>query len=146
MRSRRVLFTLMAVMAISATALGQEINAGFNLSFPSGTTLFGFSGRYEASINSDFQWMVTPGIQFGGGATLFFIQGGVKHTLQQTPVYFAAEVGPIIGTFNGGSDTRFGFTPSVGYKVNEQWDLSFLIYTGVGTFVGFRAAYIFSRK
>lgn len=146
MRSRRFLLTLLATLCLTISAVAQEINGGVNLSFPSGTTLFGFSGRIESSINRDFQWMVTPGIQFGGGATLFFIQGGVKHTLQQTPVYFAAEVGPIIGTWAGNSDVRFGFTPSIGYRVNEQWDLSFQVYTGIGTFVGFRVAYIFKGK
>ncbi len=146
MLSKRFLPGLLAMLALTVGASAQEINGGVNLSFPSGTTLFGFSARIESSINRDFQWMVTPGVQFGGGATLFFIQGGVKHTLQQTPVYFGAEVGPIIGTFEGNSDVRFGFTPSVGYRVNEKWDLSFQVYTGIGTFVGFRVAYVFKEK
>lgn len=135
------------VVGFAMSARAQEINAGVNLSFPPGTTFFGFSGRYEAPINNDFKWMVTPGLQFGGGATLIFIQGGAKYTLQQTPVYFGAELGPVIGSGGGYSETKFGFTPTVGYRIDDQWDLSFQLYAGLGsTFVGFRFAYVFSKK
>lgn len=144
---RRILLLFVAMVGLSWTAVAQEINGGLNLSFPPGTTLFGFSGRYEAPINNDFKWMVTPGVQFGGGATLIFIQGGAKYTLQEAPVYFGAELGPVIGSGGGYSETKFGFTPSVGYRVDDQWDLSFQLYAGAwSTFVGFRFAYVFSKK
>jgi hypothetical protein len=146
MRVSRIIFLSLVGLGLSVGAFAQEINGGVNLSFPTGTTLFGFSARFENSINSDFQWMVTPGLQFGGGATFIFLQGGVKHTLRETPVYFAFEVGPVIGSGSGNSDTRFGFTPSVGYKLDQKWDFSFLLFGGLGsTFVGLRGAYVFKR-
>lgn len=143
---KRILFLILSVVGFAVSAQAQEINAGLNLSFPTGTTLFGFSGRYEASINDDFKWMVTPSIQFGGGITAVFIQGGVKYTLQDVPVYFGAELGPVFGSGGGYSETRFGFTPTVGYRVDEKWDLSFQLFAGIGTFAGLRFAYVFSRK
>lgn len=144
---KRILFLVFVGSCLAFSASAQEINGGVNLSFPPGTTLFGFSARFEGPINSDFQWMVTPALQFGGGTTFIFLQGGAKHTLRETPIYFAFEIGPVIGSGSGNSDTRFGFTPSVGYRVDEKWDLSFQIFGGLGsTFVGLRGAYIFKRK
>jgi len=143
---KRILFLMIVVAGFSFGARAQEINGGLNLAFPSGTTLFGFSGRYEAPINNDFKWMVTPALLFGGGATLIVLQGGVKYTLQSNPIYFGAELGPVIATGSGNSATSFGFTPTVGYRIDERWDLSFQIFIASGSAPGFRFAYIFSKK
>ena len=143
---KRILFLMVVVAGLSFNAQAQEINGGLNLTFPSGTTFFGFSGRYEAPINNDIKWMVTPALLFGGGATIIVLQGGVKYTLQSEPIYFGAEIGPLIASGNGNSATSFGFTPTVGYRINDQWDLSFQIFVASGSAPGFRFAYIFSKK
>jgi hypothetical protein len=135
---KRILCLAFFGLGLTIGVNAQEINGGAHLSFPPNTTLFGFSARFEGSINSDFQWMVTPGLQFGGGTTLVI--------LRETPLYIGMEIGPIIGT-GSGSETRFVFTPTVGYRIDEKWDLSFQLYAGYGsTFVGLRGAYVFKSK
>ena len=80
MRTRSLLIALFLV-GLANVALAQEINAGAIISFPSGGTLFGVSGRFEAPIENNFKWMITPSIQFGS-ATVFAIQGGAKYEFE----------------------------------------------------------------
>ena len=142
MRTRSLLIALFLV-GLANVALAQEINAGAIISFPSGGTLFGVSGRFEAPIENNFKWMITPSIQFGS-ATVFAIQGGAKYEFEDVGVYIGAELGPLFGSANGSSDTRFAFTPTFGYRFDQKWDISLQYFAASGiNFVGFRFAYIF---
>lgn len=143
----KILILALFLAGSSIVAQAQEINGGGILSFPPGTTYFGITARYEKEFASNFKWMVTPTFQFGGGASFITIQGGAKYQFDQAPLYIGAEIGPAFISAGGFSDTKFGFTPSFGYRIDETWDLSLQVYTGVGnTFIGFRVAYAFSKK
>lgn len=144
MSKRVVLIVVVLLAGIVSSASAQSISGGINLGFPSGTTLFGFSGRYEAPINEDFKWMATAGLQFGSGATLFSLQGGAKYEFEQN-FYVGAEIGPLFLSGSGYSDTRFGFTPTFGYKW-DKFDLSAQYFASDYNFLGFRFAYVFSER
>ena len=80
---RSIVIASFLVIGFSPQAFSQDITGGVDLYFGSGSTLFGFSGRYEAPINNQWSWMGTAGLGFGSGATLFTLQGGVKYTLPE---------------------------------------------------------------
>ena len=100
MHTRSLLLAVFFVAGLSSLAQAQEINAGAILSFPSGGTLFGVSGRFEAPIENNFKWMITPAIQFGS-ATVFSIQGGAKYAFEDIGIYIGAELGPLFGSSSG---------------------------------------------
>lgn len=136
------LFLLLGVCSLSRA---QDITGGVDLHFGSGSTLFGFSGRYEAPIKDQFSWMATAGLGFGSGLTLFTLQGGAKYTLEGN-VYLGAEIGPLFFSGSGASDTRFAFTPTVGYKW-DKFDISSRFFAGSGfNFFNIRFAYVFSSR
>lgn len=144
---RKALVLVLFLAGSSIVSLAQEINGGVEISFPSGVTLFGVTARYEKSFANNFKWMVTPSFQFGGGGSFITLQGGAKYQFDQAPLYIGAELGPAFISYGNNSETRFGFTPSFGYRVDETWDLSMQVFTGVGTtFVGLRFAYAFSKR
>ena len=141
--STRSLLIALFFVGFASVAKAQEINAGAILSFPSGGTLFGISGRFEAPIENNFKWMITPSIQFGN-ATVFAIQGGAKYEFDDVGIYIGAELGPLFASSGGSSATRFGFTPTFGYRFDQKWDISIQYFAGSEiNFVGFRFAYIF---
>lgn len=145
MSKRSIVFVaIVAFVGIFSSASAQEINGGINLGFPSGTTLFGFSGRYEAPINDDFKWMATAGLQFGGGFTLFTVQGGAKYEFEEN-FYFGAEIGPMFLSGSGYSGARFGFTPTFGYKW-DKFDFSAQYFASDYNYFGLRFAYVFSSR
>ena len=144
MTYRSIVIALFLLVGTCASLQAQEINGGLDLSFGRGTTLFGFSGRYEAPIEKKFDWMATAGLQFGSGITLFTLQGGAKFTFDEN-VYVGAEIGPLFASGSGASDTVFAFTPTLGYKW-DKFDFSSRIFLGGGgSLINFRFAYVFSK-
>ncbi len=142
---RSIVIASLLVFCFSTSALSQDITGGVDLHFGSGSTLFGFSGRYEAPIKDQFSWMATAGLGFGSGVTLFTLQGGAKYTLAEN-VYLGAEIGPLFFSGSGASDTRFAFTPTVGYKW-DKFDLSSRFFAGSGfNFFNIRFAYTFKSN
>ena len=146
MNAKSLLLAILLVAGLSSVAQAQEINAGAIIGFPSGGTLFGVSGRFEAPISNNFKWMVTPSLQFGF-ATVIAIQGGAKYEFEDLNFYLGAELGPLFISNNGSSDTRFGFTPTFGYRFSEKYDFSFQYFTGGDqvSYTAFRFAYIFKQ-
>ncbi len=144
MSNKFLLVAVVLLVGIVSSASAQSISGGVNLGFPSGTTLFGFSGRYEAPINDDFKWMATGGLQFGSGVTLFTLQGGAKYEFEEN-FYVGAEIGPLFLSGSGYSDTRFGFTPTFGYKW-DKFDFSAQYFASDYNFLSLRFAYVFSSR
>ncbi len=133
------------MLRVCSLSMAQDITGGVDLHIGSGSTLFGFSGRYEAPIKDQFSWMATAGLGFGSGVTLFTLQGGAKYTFDEN-VYLGAEIGPLLFSGSGASDTRFAFTPTVGYKW-DKFDLSSRFFVGSGfNFFNIRFAYVFSSR
>ena len=145
MIARSVVVASFLLASVCASAQSTSITGGVDLYFGSGATLFGFSGRYEAPIKDQWSWMGTAGLGFGSGATLFTLQGGAKYTLQEN-IYLGAEIGPLFASGSGASETRFGFTPTVGYTW-DKFDVSSRFFVGSGfNFFNLRFAYVFSSK
>lgn len=139
-RSVVLAFCLLAGTGMSLSA--QNFSLGPELTFGSGTTLFGVSGRYEKSFEKQFSWMGTLGLDFGSGITLITLQGGVKYTINKD-LYFGAELGPLFASGGNDSATRFAFTPTIGYKW-DKFDLSSRFFLGSGlNLFNIRFAWVF---
>jgi hypothetical protein len=168
---KKLIFSLSFVVLSIGAAFSQEgkFSGGLELGLPLGTAAdavglgFGLSARYEAPIQDKLNWFATAGFVSysgkeyttnffgqpltvkGSSVTMIPIQGGVKYYFQESDngFYGSGELGLFIASGSGSSDTKFGFTPGLGYRL-EKFDLSarFNAVSDFNTF-GIRAAYIF---
>jgi hypothetical protein len=160
-----ILSVFFVAVAFSAAFSQGNFSAGLELALPLGTFSdavgigFGATARYEAPIQDKLSWMGTTGfVSFTGktitipgfgsiksdGGTLIPIQGGVKYYFQEASngFYASGELGVFIFTGTG-SETKFGFSPGVGYRL-EKFDFSgrFQIISNAN-YLGARVAYVF---
>ncbi|NOS94291.1 MAG: hypothetical protein HOP30_20445 [Cyclobacteriaceae bacterium] len=168
---KKFIFSLTFVVLVIGSAFSQDgkFSGGLELGLPLGTAAdgvglgFGLSGRYEAPIQDKLNWFATAGfISYSGkeyttnffgqtltvkgsSVTMIPLQGGVKYYFQESDngFYGSGELGLFIASGSGSSDTKFGITPGLGYRL-EKFDLSarFNVVSDFNTF-GIRAAYIF---
>jgi hypothetical protein len=149
----KLLFSALLVFAM--TPAFSQFSAGLDLGFPSGDwsnywgTGFGVSGRYEAQIQPKLNWTASIGfLSFSASKsgysseTIVPVTGGVKYYFQKSNAgfYGAADLGLYFPNNNAG--TKFGFSPGIGYRVN-QLDFAFRynVVTDI-SYWGLRAAYI----
>lgn len=136
-------------------------------------TGFGLSLRYEKEIQDKLNWTASAGfVSFSGksyttivgvnpntfqpiygkkdfsSVTVIPITGGIKYYFQESNkgFYGAADIGFFIASGGGSSNTKFGFSPGVGYRL-EKFDFSFR-FNAVSdvNYLGLRAAYIIPGK
>ncbi len=168
---KKIILTFSFVVFALVAAFSQDgkFSGGLELGLPLGTAAdgvgigFGLSARYEAPIQDKLNWFATAGFLSysgkdfttnilgqpftvkGSSLTLIPIQGGVKYYFQESDngFYGSGELGLFIASGSGSSETKFGFTPGIGYRL-EKFDLS-ARYNAVSDFntFGIRAAYIF---
>ena len=146
MKNLKLFVVVMVFLTLSKSycfSQSSETSGGVDLSFLRGTTAFGFSARYEVPFKSSVKWMATGGLGFGSGITLLSLQGGAKYNFEGSDVYAGLEIGPLFLFGNGNSESRFTFTPQVGYRF-DKFDVSLRYYVGNGVdFANLRFAYIF---
>ena len=166
---KKVLFSVMALMALSFAASAQKDNLkfsagpeiGFAIGNFSNTHSFGIgaSAQLEFSIQEKVNATVTAGVlSFTGksagsnvkfqGQSFIPVRAGVKYFL--TPgVYGALQAG--VAFLNNGGGTAFSYSPQIGYefktKTNKAIDLGFKYegYSKNGSLgaLGLRVAYVF---
>ena len=133
----------------------------------------GASARYEQEIQDKLNWTASVGfVSFAGksyttlvgydpitfkpiygsekysSVTVIPVTGGIKYYFQESNAgfYGAADIGFFIASGGGASNTKFGFSPGIGYRL-EKFDFTFR-YNAVSdvNYLGLRAAYIFPSK
>jgi hypothetical protein len=154
---KKIILSVFFAIITSGFAFSQgNFSAGLELGFPLGTFSdvynvgFGANGRYEAPIQTKLNWTVTAGfLSFGSkyfsSITMIPIQGGLKYYFQRSNsgVYGNADLGLFFASGNGGSETKFGFSPGFGYR-SGKFDLlgRFNVVSNLNYF-SLRAAYVF---
>ena len=160
---------LALVLLFTASSALAQFSLGFDFQLPMGSfgdgfyTGFGGSARYDKGINDNLSW--TAGIGYASygskasipgaslSASIVPITGGIKYyfTESNKGFYGGADLGVYIVTASvsvsgfsvSSSDSKFGFSPGVGYRVGS-FDISGR-YNIISDFnnIGFRVAYIF---
>lgn len=157
----KLVFTALFVFAI-APAFAQ-FSAGVDVGIPNGDWSnfeglgLGLSLKYEAPIQDKLNWTASGGfLSFSGktyqgfkanNITAVPFTGGVKYYFQKANdgFYASGDLGVYFFSGNGNSTNRVGFSPGIGYRVN-QFDLSFkLNLVSDFNYVGLRAAYVFNK-
>ena len=163
---KSVLALVISVIAVTGSfaqfSVGPELQVPMSTPFSDNSNLgFGGSATYQAPINDNLSWTGYFGyFSYSGkaaatGFTSSFIpvMAGVKYYFTESGngfygeldlgMFFASASGP-----NGfsNSDSKFGFTPAVGYRVGS-FDLG-ARYNIVdqGNNLAFRVAYVFGAK
>jgi hypothetical protein len=151
-------FLFSALFAFALTPAFSQFSLGADVAFPTGNwssnigTGFGVSGRYEAAIQPKLNWSASIGfLSFsnkysGTSPTIWPVTGGVKYYFQKSNggVYGAADMGLFFG--NNGAGTKFGFSPGMGYRLqNLDFALRYNLVTDL-SYWGLRVAYIFPGK
>ena len=164
---KKLVLSIFAVCAISVASFAQgRFSAGLELGFPMGDFAdlsgmgIGISGRYEAGINENLNWMGTIGYlsfaekdDIGAKVSIIPIQAGLKYYFTESfnGFYAGAELGfnmvkvEIDNDFFEGSEseTEFGFAPTIGYHLgNLDFGARYQIINDAD-FFGIRAAYVF---
>jgi hypothetical protein len=159
------------VTLMAASSAFCQFSAGVELGLPIGSFSdgsnvgFGGSIRYDGAIQDKLNWTATGGfLSFGikdlgvgatGSTTMIPIMGGVKYYFTETNkgMYAGADLGLVFASvsvntgFGSGSvsETKFGFTPGIGYRAGA-FDIAarFNLVSDLN-YLGIRAAYVFGE-
>ena len=177
MKKIALVFAL-AMAAFTVNAQSGRFSAGLELGLPMGdngdfySLGYGVTARYEYAVADKIGLTGTVGYQSFTAkeividlgplgvskftpdpTTIIPIQVGGKYYFKEswTGLYASAELGLHMFTFDGGSESDFGFAPGIGYCVGNNIDLGlrYQIIPTEGTsfdYIGIRAAYVFGGK
>ncbi len=161
----------LVVTLLAATSGFSQFSAGLEIGLPIGSFSdgsnvgFGGSVRYDGAIQDKLNWTATGGfLSFGvkdlgygssGSTTMIPIMGGVKYYFTETNkgLYAGADLGLVFASLSvstgfgnfSTSETKFGFTPGIGYRMG-QFDFAarFNLVSDLN-YMGIRAAYVFGE-
>ena len=150
-------FVAMALGAFSQGIFSGGIEVGLPLgTFSDGWNAgFGVSARYEAAIQDKLNWTATGGfLSFGGktisgfkysSITIIPIQGGIKYFFKESNkgAYGGAEIGLMFASGGSSSETKFGFSPGIGYRTGKIDFLGKFNVVSDLNYFSIRAAYVF---
>ncbi|MBL7849653.1 MAG: hypothetical protein JNN04_02040 [Cyclobacteriaceae bacterium] len=152
-------FAQFSVGAELALPMGTPFSDGFNMGF-------GASANYQKPINDNLSWTAYAGFQSYGGKnlpsgvsatfTMIPIMGGVKYYFTESGngfygefdlgIFFASSSVSGGGFSGSASDSKFGFTPALGYRLNA-FDLGvrYNLISDANN-LAFRVAYVFGGE
>lgn len=164
---------VLALSLLTVTGALAQFSVGAELALPMGTPFsdgfnmgFGASANYQKAINDNLSWTGYAGFQSFGGKnlpsgysatfTMIPIMGGVKYYFQESGSGFYGEFDLGIffasasvsgGGFSGStSDSKFGFTPAVGYRVSSfDIGVRYNLISDANN-LAFRIAYVFGGE
>jgi hypothetical protein len=168
---KKVLLSIVAVVAISAASFGQgRFSIGPEIALPMGDWSdaiglgIGGSLRYEGTINDNLNWLVTAGyLSFAekDNSGLKFsaipVQAGLKYYFTESfnGFYGGVDLGihalkakADIDGFGSisASETKFGIAPSIGYHLASVDISAKYQIISDANYLGFRVAYVFGGK